>query len=90
MSRTPTPSEHFYPTMFEYLQFGALWDNHDWFTALCEFYREKHRRGYLGLFSCSAVEKFPLGWIEACNKGVWDEEGEYGDNFRKTFNLSKQ
>lgn len=56
------------------------------FLALSLFYREKNKRGF-GLFSTLAGETFPDRWIEAINSGVWKEDGVYGDNFRKAFNL---
>jgi hypothetical protein len=67
--------------------YNILDEEPDKFIALCKFYNAKNKAGY-GLFSCLAGECFPQGWIEAINLGIWNEEGPYGDNFRKTFELN--
>jgi len=58
------------------------------FAALCEFYRAKNKLNGK-IFSCSAAEEFPLGWQKAFKSGRWTEEGQYGDNFRNFFGISK-
>jgi len=60
---------------------------HDRFTGICEFYREKVKLKQFGLFSTFAAESFPDGWLKAIDKGVWVEDGEYGNNFREAFEL---
>jgi hypothetical protein len=60
----------------------------DKFICLVAFYRMKNKAGY-GLFSTLAGESFPNGWLDAIEKGFWAEEGIYGDNFRKAFELEK-
>lgn len=59
----------------------------DNFSALKSFYRLKHAKGFLGLFSCHAAENFPIGWLGAIKNGTWEEKGIYGDNFREVFGL---
>lgn len=61
----------------------------DWFTDIRTFYAYKHSQRDAPIFSCNAAEKFPKGWQEAFQKGTWNEEGEYGDNFRNYFGLDK-
>ena len=60
----------------------------DKFDLLRSFYREKNTRGF-GLFSTFAGESFPDRWYKAIEENHWPEQGEYGDNFRKAFNISK-
>lgn len=60
------------------------------FQSLCLFYQVKNRDNSFGLFSCTAGECFPEGWLKSIEAGVWKEEGKYGDNFREAFDLKKQ
>lgn len=66
--------------------FNIIANEPDKFEALSKFYQEKNKKGY-GLFSTLAGETFPDGWIKAINGNHWEEQGIYGDNFRKTFNI---
>jgi hypothetical protein len=59
----------------------------DRFLGITMFYREKVKHKQFGLFSTFAAESFPDGWLKAIEKGVWVEDGKYGDNFRETFEL---
>lgn len=61
----------------------------DWFREISAFYRNKHKEKDTPVFSCNAAEQFPGGWRKAFETGIWDEEGEYGDNFRAYFSLRK-
>ena len=61
----------------------------DWFNDMSSFYSQKHTQPNAPIFSSLAAERFPEGWHAAFKAGVWDEEGEYGDNFRKYFGLQK-
>lgn len=62
-----------------------------WVTALGEFYKRKNiADNKAGVFSCEAAGQFPHGWHAAFESGIWNEPGEYGDNFRAFFGLKKE
>lgn len=62
----------------------------DWFAAMSEFYRAKYLVDRNApIFSSFAAEHFPDAWLASFQSGIWTEEGQYGDNFRKFFNLAK-
>ena len=59
----------------------------DEFKALLQFYNWKNKNTNIGLFSTLAGGSFPDGWLKAFESGIWNEKGEYGDNFRECFGL---